>query len=53
MVTIISHIWKKLRLQLKERNTILQGTIKNDEANYADKLVNKELAILYAIQAKV
>ena len=42
-----------MRLQWKERNTILHGETKDDQAKQAEKLVNKELAILYAIQTKV
>ena len=53
MATILSHIWEKMRLQWKERNTILHGETKDDQAKQAEKLVNEELAILYAIQTKV
>ena len=45
MATIISHIWETLRLQWKERNTILHGETNDDQAKQAEKLVNEELAI--------
>ena len=53
METVISHIWGKLRFQWKERNAILQGGKKDQQLDQEEKLVNKELAFLYAIQTKI